>query len=132
MTHRNLGDVYRRLNRLAEAEAAYERALELLDERLKVNPRDGRALGARAVCQAKLGKFARAGDDAERSVALGPTNGDNWYDKAVVHALAGERQAALEALARALGHGYSRTEAREDEDLRAIRDMPDFSTLTSR
>jgi thioredoxin-like negative regulator of GroEL len=84
------------------------------------------------LCEAKLGSFVRAREDARRSVALGPTNGDNWYDKAVVHALAGEREAALEALAKAFDHGYSRTEAREDEDLRGVREMPDFVTLTSR
>ena len=132
VTHRNLGDAYRRLNRSQAAEGSYARAVELLDERLEVNPHDARAFGGRAVCEAKLGRFAQAHESAERAIALGPTSGDSWYDKAVVHALAGDPGEALQALAKALEHGYSRIEAREDEDLRGIRDMPEFERLMSR
>jgi hypothetical protein len=49
----------------------------------------------------------------------------------VVHALGGKADAAVAALAQALERGYSRSVARDDDDLAALRGRSDFQSLVA-
>ena len=132
ITFRNLGDVYQRLGRRAEAVAAYGKAVDISERMLQVNPKDAVTLSQQALYEAKLNKR----DDAERhaltAAKLASTDGQVLYNLAVVHALAGRQAAALAALEQALEHGASVPVARDDDDLRAIRGTPEFVRMIAK
>jgi tetratricopeptide (TPR) repeat protein len=127
--HRNLGDALARQGRVDEARRAWSEAARLAREALAVDPRSAKTLVQLAVYEAKLGEPARARDHARQALDLAPGDADVHYGAAVVHALGGDPDAAVAALARALGHGYSRSVARADDDLASVRGRPDFQSL---
>jgi serine/threonine protein kinase/tetratricopeptide (TPR) repeat protein len=129
--HRNLGDAYLRVGRKQDAEAQFQIAIGLLSEHLKVNPDDALRLGDLAICQAKLGDSLNASTSIERAIALEPHNTNLMYAKAVVYALTGDAQKAIEDLGRALAHGYSNSEAARDPDLATLRDRQEYRALFS-
>jgi tetratricopeptide (TPR) repeat protein len=119
--HNNLGIVYSDLGRSEEAIAAYRRAIEL-------DPDDAtphvslagiyRHLGDKAKCQRHL---------AEARRLLKP---DAHYNLACVESIAGNVDAALDHLSKALEKAPRRREwARRDPDLAFIRDHPRFREL---
>lgn len=126
---RNLGDVFLRVGRGDEAVEQYGRAVEMISEHLAVNPDDARMLGDLAICQAKLNRKVEAVETIERAARLEPHNTTLMYEKAVVYSLAGDAQKAIEELARALSHGYSRSEAERDPDLGSLRDLEEYRLL---
>ncbi len=126
---RNLGDVYMRVGRGDEAIEQYGKAVELISEQLSVNPDDARMLGDLAICQAKLDRKNEAVKTIERAASLEPHNTTLMYEKSVVYALAGNAKKALEELARALSHGYSRSEAERDPDLGSLRGFAEYKLL---
>ena len=127
----NLGDVWRRLGKRPEARASYERAVSLAEESLRVDPRAPDMLVALAVVEAKLGRFEAATRHALEASQLAPEHSEVLYKRAIVHALAGEEREALESLSAAISQGYSAELAREEEDLKIIRDTPEFEKLTA-
>jgi serine/threonine-protein kinase len=126
---RNLGDAYLRVGKKQEAEAQFERAMKLLNEHLSVNPEDARMLADLAICQAKLDIKEEALENVERATALEPRNTTLMYEQAVVYALTGRAEEAIEHLSRALAYGYSRAEAERDPDLDVLRDKPEYKRL---
>jgi tetratricopeptide (TPR) repeat protein len=129
--YRNLGDVYLRIARIAEAEGQFRRATELLIERLKVNPDDAGLLARFANCQAKLGKAVEALSSIDRAVSAEPHNVELMYRHAAIYALVGRADDAMAQLALAIANGYSRSEARRDPDLNSLRTRPDYRALFS-
>jgi serine/threonine protein kinase/tetratricopeptide (TPR) repeat protein len=127
--YRNLGDAYLRVGKAREAGEQYEQAGKLLQSRLAINPDDAGSLGDLAICRAKLGSHQEAIGTIERAVALEPRNTDLMYQRAVVYALVGESPKAAESLSRALAHGYSRSEAERDPDLKTLRESPEYKDL---
>ena len=128
---RNLGDAYARVGRDAEARAAYERALGLAEAAIAVNARDTVHLGLRAVCEAKLGRFDAARAHVGEALAVNDADNAVLFRAAAVYALAGDTDAALTYLERALDAGYSRALARADEDLAGLRGTSRFQELTA-
>ncbi len=131
ITHRNLGDAYRRMKREGEARAAYQRAVQLVEAELRVNPNDGRNLASLSVYLQKLGDDRAARAQLERALKQSPTDVQVQYRSAVVHALAGRPDEALQALQRAISSGYSRAVAETDEDFESLRTLPGYKTLTA-
>lgn len=129
ITHRNLGDAYRRLGRERDAQDAYRRAVQLVEAQVRVNPNDARSLAALAVYTAKLGEDAAARGRLRQALALSPTDVQVLYRAAVVHALGGRPEAALEALQQAIERGYSRAVAEIDEDFESLRTLPGYQAL---
>ena len=84
-----------------------------------------------AVYEAKLGRQADAAGPSPDAVALSPADGEILYRKAVVQALAGQREAAVAALTQALARGYSASRARVDYDLRTLEPLPEFQALVA-
>ncbi len=75
-------------------------------------------------------RYADALPAQERAAALAPGNGEVLYDLAVIRLAAGRREAALEALARALrANPKLAAQARGDGDLAALRGDPAFERL---
>jgi serine/threonine protein kinase/tetratricopeptide (TPR) repeat protein len=127
--YRNLGDAYLRVHKQQDAQAQYEIAVRLLRERLNVNPDDAQRLGDLAICYAKLRNEREALANIERADTLEAHNTSVMYAKAVVYALAGHPESAIEYLGRALASGYSMSEAQRDPDLESLRDRPEYKAL---
>jgi serine/threonine-protein kinase len=127
--YRNLGDAYIKLGARAEAEQQYQNAIQLLQERLRINAQDALAVGDLAVCYAKLNDDGRALANIERAIALEPHNTTIMYLQAVVFALTGRSDEAIEQLKHALDHGYSQAEAARDPDLDTLRDRENYRSL---
>src|SRR6266404_3496304 len=127
--YRNLGDAYLRVHKQQDAQAQYEIAVRLLRERLNVNPDDAQRLGDLAICYAKLRNEREALVNIERADTLEAHNTSVMYAKAVVYALTGHPESAIEYLGRALASGYSKSEAQRDPDLESLRDQPEYKAL---
>jgi len=84
-----------------------------------------------AVCEAKLGRAGQARQHAVEAAALKRDDSDVVYKLAVVQALAGDGDAAMTTLTRAIGLGYPRPFARGDWDLASLAARDDFKTLTT-
>jgi len=126
--HRNLGDAYLRLGSRGQATEEYRQALALTREQLKVN-RKSATLARYAVYAAKLGLGEEAVQYAEEAFKLSPDDGNVLYKRAVVHALLGQTHAAVNWLDRALQKGYSPSRAASDDDLGAIRALPQVAAM---
>jgi tetratricopeptide (TPR) repeat protein len=129
LTHGNLGDAYVRLDRKADAAREFTIAREMALEALRVNEKDVRAMSRAAGFEAKLGLSAEARAHAARAVALAPRDPDVQFKRAVVATLVGDRATALKALDQALTLGYKASDAKNDYDLAAIKDSPEFIAL---
>ncbi|HWN99299.1 MAG TPA: tetratricopeptide repeat protein [Blastocatellia bacterium] len=125
----NLGDAYSRVGREQDAHEQFRLASDLLKEHLRINQDDAQLLGRLAICQAKLRLQPEARASVSRAISLEPRNTTLMYQKAVVYALIGENERALEYLSEALAHGYSRSEAERDPDLEALRGRIEYKAL---
>jgi eukaryotic-like serine/threonine-protein kinase len=128
----NLGDAYTRLNDAAAARRAYEEAVRLDIQALKVNPNDAIAVARVALREAKLGRRQDADRDVARALMLNPNSAEVLYHCAVVRALNGNADAALDLLAQAVAKGYSVALASRDHDLASIRALPRFQDIINR
>jgi serine/threonine-protein kinase len=131
ITYRNIGDAYSRLGDPGAAAKAYEEAIALTSRRLVLNPRDAFTIALMALCEAKVGRHADARRHAAEAVVVSPVDREVVYKQAAVLAIVGEARAALDSLRRAIERGYERRWARTDDDLRSIRDLPEFKQLTA-
>ena len=134
----NLGDAYRLVNRYAEAEQAYRKALEALDAFLLRNPNDPEAIPFKAEWLAKL-KAIGAGNAQEDPVGLieRVLSADKECAKCqaiavVVYHLSGKREEALRAAARAVDYGYSAYFITQNPELSDLRREREFQRLIPR
>jgi len=125
----NLADAYRYSGQTDKATAIYDRAISLAHKALQVNPRDARALGSLGLYYAKKGDAKLALDFVRRARSIDDNSNDLIYKQAVIDLLAGRRAEALQALREAFRKGYSPVEAKNDPDLKALHDNPEFDKL---
>ncbi len=130
-THRNLGDAYLRMGLVDAAKAAYREAVRLAETDLAVNPNDARNLAALSVYLQKAGDAQVAEGRLTEALALMPNDFDVLRRAAVVHALAGRTDAALDVLERAIKAGYLRSTARAEDDFEQLRAHPRFKALVA-
>jgi tetratricopeptide (TPR) repeat protein len=101
------GDVLRFLHREQEANAAYERSMELARAILKLDPQEPEPHAILAECLAKRGDIG----EAKKEIALAFRDPDPvpalFESAAMVDMLAGDRDAAIEMLKRAVAKGIS-------------------------
>jgi serine/threonine-protein kinase len=107
---------------------AYQRALQLGEERLAVNPKDAGLLGRVALYQARLGMPVALANIA-KSRELDPHNRQVAWHATLAYELAGKRQLALAALRDALQGGQSLDEVRHEPTLAGLRADPGFARL---
>jgi tetratricopeptide (TPR) repeat protein len=129
VNHRNIGDVYQRIGRTADARAAYEQAIALGNAMLAVNPRDVRVIAVVALCEAKLGRAAEAERHAAEATTLAPSSGDTWLQSAEVHAVLGQHDNALKDLESAVARGIAAQRVRTEDELAPLRKLPKFEQL---
>ena len=101
----NLGDANRQLGRSEEAQAAYERAIELGLAHLGVNPADAEERAGLAMRFAGAGRCEEARREAARAAGDAPNNPTIDYYVAVAYAVCMDRSAAVRHTARAIERG---------------------------
>ncbi len=121
----NLGDAYRQASKFAEAEAAYDRAIEKWRTQLLVDPNgkttDAEGLGRLADCLAKRGRTTEAFEAIKRAVALAPRNPRVIYSAIIVHLYSGNRDAAEQWANWTVQNGYNRELLRRDPQLAGLQ-----------
>ena len=129
----NLADAYRWTpDNQEKAREAYQRALQLLEERLAATPEDPTLGSRKALYLAKRGDLREAVAEIERLERLETLDGGAWYRLGVANEIAGRRPAALDCLERALEAGYSKSDLESDPELLELRQDPSYHRRVSR
>ena len=119
----NLGDaLYWSPNRRPESAAAYKRAVELGQARVRVNPKDATTRAFLADYYAMLGDKHAATAELDQALRQSPADPDVLFRAALVYNQLGDRRLTLEWLTKAVAANFSRT---------TVRDTPDFGHLKS-
>jgi tetratricopeptide (TPR) repeat protein/predicted Ser/Thr protein kinase len=117
----NLGDAYYWAPGMRQrATGAYRKALELGEERRKVNPRDANMLSYFAEYHAMLGEKQKAAQRIAEAEKLAPRDPEVLYYAALVYMQAGDRKKTMDKLEQAVAAGCPVT---------GVRDTPNFSLL---
>jgi serine/threonine protein kinase/Tfp pilus assembly protein PilF len=125
-----LAQAYDSLGDAANAESWYRRGVQILGERMELNPDDTRAMILGAVSYARLGERERALDMANRALAVDPDDSALLYNVACVYASLNEGVRAIEVLERAVDRGFGQREWLEtDPDLASIRGTPRYNAI---
>ena len=126
----NLGDAYACVpGRREDADRAYQRAVELGQQHLAVNPDDGETLSVVALYQAKLGHKLKALANIQKARRLAPGSRKVLWEAALVYELAGNRNEALAALNSAIRDGQPLDQVRGEPALTNLRTDPRFQKL---
>ena len=125
----DLADAYQRSGQKAKAQDAFRKQLTLVNQQLKVNPRDAERQGDAAGIYAALGDRTEALAHLARSVELGRGDKDLLFNAAVVYNDLGETGDALEWLQKAFTAGYSASIVRDSPEFDNLRSNPQFQQL---
>jgi eukaryotic-like serine/threonine-protein kinase len=118
----NLGDAYRWIpNASARANVCYDRAIELAEGELKLNPTSTAIRARMAVCLAKSGKTKRGNDEIHAALTADPTKPGYMFEAAMIANIEGHSEDALRLLESALAHGYSRAEVEREQEFVNLR-----------
>ncbi|MCI0606229.1 protein kinase [bacterium] len=110
---------------------AYQLAIELAKEELKVNPNSASALIMLALFQARVGNQNESLDSLHEAMRLKPDNAHFLFIGGLVYNRLGQTTAALDWLQRAMELGYPGAELNHI-DLDNLRDQPRFRALTQK
>jgi serine/threonine protein kinase/Flp pilus assembly protein TadD len=126
----HLGSIYGGLGRQADAVAACQRSLLVVEKHLELHPDDARALYLGATVWSKLGEPAKALEWAARAITMDPEEPVTLYNVACVYAIQGQVEQALDCLENALKHGFAhKAWIEHDSDLVSVRSHPRYQTL---
>ncbi len=126
----NLGDAkYWTEGKRSESAAAYQKAIAMAAEKLKVNPRDEYVLANLAYFHAMLGDKKPALDYLQRALAQAPKDAVVQFKAALVSIQFGDKKKSLEWLKRAVAAGTSAAEVRDNPMFDALRQDPRFQRL---
>jgi serine/threonine protein kinase/Flp pilus assembly protein TadD len=128
---RNKGDACAKLGDMDKARACYERAAELTQELIRVNPKDAEALSRLAVYEAKLHRFEDAFRHTAEASAFEPLAVEVAYRRGVVFALSGKLEEAAASVKLAIERGFSLTIVKEDDDLQELRKSQAYGSIIS-
>jgi len=112
-----------------KALAAYQRAIQMAEEKRKVNPRDPMVLSHLAECYATIGERSSALSLVQQALALAPDNIEIMVRAGLVYEQLGERDAALECIGKALKHGFPIAQIKSLPDLQQLLADPRFEGL---
>jgi serine/threonine-protein kinase len=112
-----------------ESRPAYEKAVQLAEAALRLNPSEPSLRASLALYQAKLGLAEESRANAARAIEEAPGAPGIIYKSARAAEAAGDRRRALDLLRQALGAGYSRVQVENEPDLRRLREDPGYAAL---
>jgi serine/threonine-protein kinase len=125
----NLGDCWNQLGRRANAEAAWQEAVDLAKNRLEVNAKDLETTVDLALLDAKLGEAEASKRLLRTANSLGTPDAEALFAEVEAYELAGERDTALRLLQQCAAQGYSRYEILHTPELKELRKDPRFKSL---
>ncbi|HXX45542.1 MAG TPA: tetratricopeptide repeat protein [Candidatus Acidoferrales bacterium] len=126
----NLADGYRMIpGDDSKATEAYRQAIHLAEVQLTINPNNADALSSLAEYLARTHDPAAARRYLDRALKLQPQDVDVLFDACLVHLEAGEREAALTWLQKAIAAGYSRQQLLANPELVSLHSDPRFDRL---
>jgi len=126
----NLGDAYFWTpGRRQDAAAAYNRAIALALESLRVNSRDAGALSSISLYHAMLGERTAAVDYLERALRIEPKRPDLLLNAAIAYQQLREEDPALDYLEKAVAAGLPAESLRDLPNFDSLRDKPRFKKL---
>jgi len=126
----NLASAYDQMPGEGEkALAAYQSAIQMAEEKRKVNPRDPMVLSHLAECYVTVGERSRALLLVQQALALAPDNIEIMVRAGFVYEQLGERDAALEWIGKALKHGFPMAQIKSLPDLQQLFADPRFEGL---
>jgi tetratricopeptide (TPR) repeat protein len=125
----NLGDAYRYSGQKDKSNAAYDKAIALAYQELRVDPQNTEVMGDVASYAAKRGDAARAAEFIKRARAIDKTDLELMHTQAVVENFANNPTEAVNTLREVLSKGYSMKAVQEDPDLANLQSRPDFQAL---
>ena len=128
----DLGDAYRMIPAESKkATATYQEAIRLGETQLSVNPNDSDTLSSLAQYYARTGNPKRARAYIDRALKLNPTDVDILRIASVIELEAGQRQEALQWLAKAVSAGYTREQLLANPELTSLHSDPEFTRLVA-
>jgi serine/threonine protein kinase/tetratricopeptide (TPR) repeat protein len=126
----NLGDAYYwATGRRAEASAAYQQAIMVGEEKLRLNPHEASLLSSLAMYHAMRGERKSALDNLDASLRLQPKSPGLLLNAGITYQQLGDSKRALDALAEAVSLGISPQVLRDTPNFDALRDNPRFVSL---
>lgn len=125
----NLGDLYQRRNRPAEAALRYRRARALLEERVANDPENPGLLSDLAYYSAKAEDCSTALSLTTRLREVLPATGPTAHHLAYIYAMCGEADAAIKEIRRAVKLGEPRELIRKEDEFLSLRQRSDFVAL---
>jgi tetratricopeptide (TPR) repeat protein/predicted Ser/Thr protein kinase len=126
----NLGDAYFWTpGRRQDAAAAYNRAIALALESLRVNSRDAGALSSVSLYHAMLGERAAAVDYLQRALRIEPKRPDLLLNAAIAYQQLREENPTLDYLEKAVAAGLPAESLRDLPNFDSLRDKPRFKKL---
>lgn len=129
----NLGDACRWAPGFRnKAGPSYQRAIELAQRQLDINPKDPALLAHSALWRAKLGEREAALAGITKALQHSEDNGSLIFESALVYELCGQRERALAAVKAALQAGFSAEEIRKEPELAKLRRDPQYEKLAAR
>ena len=118
----NLGDAYRWApGRRGQAPDAYRHAIQLLDQQIAAKPADANLRTRRAAYLAKMGQPRDALEELGRIPQTQTLTPQMLIQVATVRELSGDRDGALDAIARALKGGFPHRELEGDPEFAELR-----------
>ncbi len=125
-----VAQAYESLGDFDEVKVWRRRSVQIIEERLELNPDDTRALILGSASLASLGEPERAIEMATQALTLDPDDPGLLYNVACTYSVLGKLDEALSVLERALDKGYANKEWMEnDPDLAGIRGTPRYEAI---
>jgi len=125
-----LATTFQSLGLTAESQAMDRRTLQLIEDRLELNPDDARACNLASGCLSRLGESERALEFARRSLDIDPNDPMLLYNVACMYSGLGMVDDALSCLERSIDGGFGHKEWIEhDADFDPIRETPRFQAI---
>jgi len=125
-----MSQAYEVLGDMEEAKRWQRRAVQIVDERLELNPDDTRALVFGAGSLAALGDIERAAELANQALAIDPDEPALLYNVACTFSQIGKLEEAIEILERSVDKGMGHKEWIEnDPDLAPLRGTPRYEAI---
>jgi TolB-like protein/Tfp pilus assembly protein PilF len=125
-----ISQAYDAMGETDEGKRWKRRAIQLVDERLELNPDDTRALIFGAGARAALGESEKAAEMAKQALALDSEDPALLYNVACTFSQIGKLDDAIDILERAVDKGFGQKEWIEhDPDFAAIRGTPRYDAI---
>ncbi|MDP1621046.1 MAG: hypothetical protein Q8M08_01775 [Bacteroidales bacterium] len=118
------GQILQGLDRQSDACTAFDNALEL-------NPSRTDLWGMKAAALAQLGRYDESLTSMNKGIELSPNAAENFYNRACIYCLKGDKRNALDDLkiAFSMNAGFKK-HALTDKDLKNLYDDKEFQELT--